>query len=88
MKIDLSHSKNPAVGWDIQVVATADVGEKISFARITVNGFPELQENVDPQVEKWQRSLTQQGQFPGENKVLVTITNDKEEDTTDEDEWE
>ena len=39
-------------------------------------------------MNQWQKTLTQQGAYPGENRVLVTITNDKDEQIADEDEWE
>jgi hypothetical protein len=88
MDIELSHLRNPLLGWDIQVTAKADDGETITAARIDINGFPEFDQQISPPLNKWQKSLTQQGQYPGENKVLVTITNDKSERTIDEDEWE
>jgi hypothetical protein len=88
MDIDLSHSRNPLLGWDIEVTVKADHGETITAARIDINGFSEYDQEISPPVNKWQKSLRQQGQFPGENKVLVTITNDKGEQTTDEDDWE
>jgi len=88
MDITLSHSRNPVLGWDIQVVVRADNQETITAARVDVNGFPEIDQQISPPLNKWQKSLTQQGQFPGDNKVLVTITNDKGELTTDEDDWE
>jgi hypothetical protein len=38
-------------------------------------------------LSSWQKQLTQQGQFPGDNKVQLIVTNDKGEDSTAEDEW-
>jgi len=88
MDIDVKHSRNPVLGWDIQVTAKAAAGETITAARIEVNGSPEYNRQISPPVNKWQRTMTQKGQYPGENKVLVTITNDKGEETKDQDEWE
>jgi hypothetical protein len=88
MDIDVTHLRNPVLGWDIQSTAKAAAGETITAARIDVNGSPVYDRQISPPVNKWQRTLTQQGQYPGENKVLVTITNDKSEQTKTQDEWE
>ena len=88
MNIDLSHMRNPVIGWDIQVTVKADVDEKIASARIDVNGFPEFDQQLPTPLNAWHKTLVQQGNYPGENKVLVTITNDKGEQTADEDDWE
>ena len=88
MDVDVSHSRNPVLGWDIQVTAKAAAGETITAARIQVNGSPDYDRQVSPPVSTWRRTLTQKGQYPGENKVLVTITNDKGEQTKVQDEWE
>jgi len=88
MNIDLCHVRNPLIGWDIQVTVKADVGEKIASARIDVNGFPEFDQQLPTPLNAWHKTLVQQGTYPGENKVLVTITNDQGEQTTDEDDWE
>lgn len=87
MDISLTHTKNPLLGWDIQVTANAGADETITFARIDVNGFPESKKDIDPPVNKWQESLTQLGQYPGENKVLVTIRNNNQVESTAEDNW-
>ena len=88
MKIDLAHSKNPAIGWDVQVAVTADAGETITNARIEVNGLPKVDEKFPAPLSRWQRTLQQQGQYPGENKVLVIVTNNKGENINGKDEWE
>jgi hypothetical protein len=88
MNIDLSHVRNPLMGWDIQVTVKADAGEKITSARIDVNGLPEFDQQLSTPLNTWQKTLVRQGNFPGENRVLVTVTNDKGEQTTDEDDWE
>ena len=61
MDIALSHARNPVLGWDIQVTAKAGDGETITFARIEVNGFPEFDQQVSPPLDKWQKTLIQQG---------------------------
>lgn len=87
MKVTSSHTKNPAVGWDITASATADKGEKIARAQIIVDDFPESDQSFDPPISSWQKQLTQQGQFPGDNTVKVIVTNDKGDDTESDDSW-
>lgn len=87
MKLTLSHQKNPAVGWDITASATAEKEEKIVRAQIIVDDFPEYDESFDPPLTNFQKQLGQQGQFPGDNKVRLIITDDKGQDTVAEDEW-
>lgn len=87
MKVDLSHIKNPGMGWDVVVKATADAGEKISSATVTVNGATVADESLDG-MSSWTRTLRQQGNYPGTNTVKAEITNDKGEDTSAEDTWE
>jgi hypothetical protein len=88
MKPVLSHQKNPALGWDITASATVEKDEKIAHAQIIVDDFPEYDEDFDPPLDNWQKQLTQQGQFPGDNKVQLIITDDKGQGTVAEDEWE
>lgn len=88
MNIDLAHARNPLMGWDIEVTVKADSGEKITSARIDINGFSQFDEQLSTPLNIWHKTLVQQGTYPGDNKVLVTITNDKGEQTTDEDDWE
>ena len=87
MKLTLSHQKNPAVGWDVSASATAERNEKIVWAQIIVDDFPEYDETFDSPLSNWQKQLTQQGQFPGDNKVQLIVMNDKGEDAKSEDEW-
>lgn len=87
MKLTLSHQKNPAVGWDVSASATAERNEKIVRAQIIVDDFPEYDETFDSPLSNWQKQLTQQGQFPGDNKVQLIVMNDKGEDAKSEDEW-
>jgi hypothetical protein len=87
MDVTSSHSRNPALGWDIAACAKADKGEKIVRAQIIVNDFPEYDKSFDPPVSNWQEHLPQQGEYPGDNKVLVVITDDQDEDTESLDSW-
>jgi hypothetical protein len=87
LKVELSHVKNPAIGWDVGVKAAADQGEKVASARVIVNGRTIAQEFFNG-VSVWNRTFTQQGNYPGQNTVRAEITNDKGEDTFSEDTWE
>lgn len=87
MDVTSSHSKNPAVGWDISAAAKAEKGEKIARAQIIVDDFPEYDKSFDPPITNWQQQLQQQGQFPGDNTVRVIVTNDKGDDAEADDSW-
>jgi hypothetical protein len=87
MDVSTSHSKNPAVGWDIAASAKADKEEKIVRAQIIINDFPEYDMTFANPLASWQTQLHQQGQFPGDNTVRVVVTNDKSEDSESDDSW-
>jgi hypothetical protein len=88
MTIDIAHAKNPAAGWDITTsIATTAKAEKIAHVRIEINGFPEYDKDIDPRADFWKNTLIQQGVFPGDNRVVVTVTNNKSEDTVAISEW-
>jgi hypothetical protein len=87
MDVTLSHQKNPAIGWDVTVVAKAGSGEGISRVEVLVNGSSRASENFNPPASQWQKVLTQQGQYPGNNKVEVRVTDSKGNQTTSYDEW-
>jgi hypothetical protein len=83
----LSHSKNPAIGWDITASAKVDKNEKIARAQILVNDSTEYDESFDSPLSSWQKQLHQQGQYPGDNTVRLVITSDAGDDTEAEDSW-
>jgi len=87
MDVTSSHSKNPAVGWDISASAKAERGEKIARAQILVNDFPEYDKTFDSPITNWQQQLHQQGQFPGDNTVRVIVTDQKGDDSEADDSW-
>lgn len=87
MDVTSSHTKNPAVGWDISASAKAGAGEKIARAQIFVDDFPEFDKSFDPPISSWQQQLHQQGQFPGDNAVRVVVTDDKGNDSESVDSW-
>ena len=87
MDVTSSHARNPAVGWDISASAKAGRGEKIARAQIIVNDFPEYDETFEPPVSSWKEQLVQQGEYPGDNKVRVVITDSKGDETDSLDSW-
>ena len=87
MKIDLAHVKDPLIGWTIQVKASAAKGERIAAILIAVNGFDVLDKKVAPPADQWQTELSQKGQFPGENEVRTTVTDEKGSETSAVDSW-
>ena len=87
MTIDLAHDKDPLIGWNIQMKATAGKGERIAAVRIAVNGFDVLDKKVDPYADQWQTELLQKGQYPGDNEVRATITDEKGKETSAVDSW-
>jgi hypothetical protein len=87
MDVTSSHSKNPAVGWDVTASAKADKGEKIVRAQIIVNDFAEFDKTFDSPLSSWQQQLHEQGQYPGDNTVRVVVTSDKGEDSESDDSW-
>jgi len=87
MTASSTHTKNPAIGWDISASAKADKGEKIARAQILINDFSEYDETFSFPLSSWQQQLNQQGQYPGENTVRVIVTSDKGEDTESQDSW-
>ncbi len=87
MTINLTHQRNPLIAWDINVSVTADKGEKITHVLVQVAGIRVWDESVIPPAGSWQRKLTQKGNYPGDNKVVVTATNDQGDDASAVDEW-
>jgi hypothetical protein len=82
-----THTKNPAMGWDLSASAKTDPGEKIARAQILVNGASQYDQAFDPPISNWQKQLNQQGQYPGGNTVRVIATSDKGDDTESVDSW-
>lgn len=87
MTIDTAHTKDPLAGWDIDVTVAGEGKETIAHVQIEINGFTKWDEQVSPPARKWHRQMTQQGQYPGENRVVVTATDSDGQDTVAVDEW-
>jgi hypothetical protein len=87
MNLNLTHKKNPAIGWDISASATAEKGEKISRAQISVNGSSKYDKNFNPAISQWKQELNQQGVYPGDNSSQLKVTNDKGDESEADDAW-
>ena len=88
MTIDIAPTKNPAAGWDITTsIATTAQAEKVTRVRIQINDFPEYDKAIDPPADFWKNTLIQQGVYPGNNRVVVTATNNQGNDTVAINEW-
>jgi hypothetical protein len=87
MQIDIKHSKNALAGWDVDVTVSAESKETISSVTVEINGFPESDEATPADTRKWHKVLARQGDYPGDNKVVVTALDQDSNPTTAEDEW-
>jgi len=87
MQIDIKYAKNPALGWDVSVTAAGEHQEKVAHIRAAINSSSLCDEDSDPPVNKWRRLFTQKGIFPGDNKVVVTITDDRGNDSSAMEQW-
>lgn len=80
MNVKISHT-HTAVGWDVLIEVTTEKGEIITHVKTRINGFTEDDQNVNPPAKGWQTTLTQKGVYPGNNDVLVTVTDGGGEQT-------
>ncbi len=87
MKIVIIHAKNPAAGWNIVVSIQADLGQKIADVEVRVNGFPEVRDTPTAPLDTWEQQLTQQGVFPGDNKVEVMVQDQDGQESRAEQKW-
>lgn len=87
MKIATTHTRNAAIGWDIDITVTAEEHESVSHVSATVNGSPICDEDV-PSASSWHKLMVQKGQFPGENHLVITALDSDSEETTAIDDWQ
>jgi len=52
-----------------------------------VNGFAQYDEIFEEPLNQWQQQLTQQGDYPEENTVLIEITNGNGDVIRTQDSW-
>lgn len=87
MKINISHTKNPLLGWDINVSVQAEANQKIGEVEVRVNDFPEAQDLPGDALDSWEQQLTQKGVYPGNNNVEVTASDQDGNQTRAEQKW-
>ncbi len=89
MDIAISHTRNPAVGWNIDITSKGETAaEKVAQVVVRINGSPEPTESLNPPVRSWHKLYTQKGQYPGDNKVEVTVSDQDGNRTDASDSWE
>jgi uncharacterized protein YunC (DUF1805 family) len=87
MKIKISHARNAVLGWDIDVSAEAEAGEKIGQVEVRVNGIREVQDLPGDALDSWDQQLSQKGVYPGKNKVEVAVSDQNGNETSAEQTW-
>jgi hypothetical protein len=87
MKIVINPPTRAVAGWNIDVSVQADAGEKIVYVEVRVNDFPQIRDTPNDPVDSWEQQLTQQGVYPGDNKVQVLVRNDAGKETRAERKW-
>lgn len=76
MQISSTHARSPARAYDITVTVKADGTERIKAVRVAVNGFAMDHEPIDAaNCVTWVRTYSQQGDYPGTTKLVVTAPN-------------
>lgn len=89
MDITIGHTRNPAVGWNIDVTVKGESAtEKVSQVIVKINGSAEPTEQLNPPMRSWHKLYTQKGQYPGDNKVEVTVSDQNGNRTDAADSWE
>jgi hypothetical protein len=87
MKINISHTKNAVLGWDIDVSVQAEGEQKIGQVEVRINDVPEAQDLPGDALISWGQQLTQKGYYPGSNKVEVTVSDQDGDETRAEQKW-
>ena len=81
MKINISHTRDSLVGWDIDVSVLAEAAETIGYVEVRVNDFPEVKDNLSSPLSSWDEQITQKGVYPGNNKVEVLVRDQDSQET-------
>jgi hypothetical protein len=87
MQINISHARNPLIGWDIGVKVQADAGQQISDVEIRINQMHETIAPFNDGLSSWETQLTSKGVYPGTNRVEVTVTDQNANQTSAEQSW-
>jgi hypothetical protein len=86
MNVTITHTRAVA-GWDVNVKVSTEGNEAISHVLTKVNEGLEDDQDVHPPAKSWENTLRQKGVYPGENKVVVTVTNGDGDGTDWVSEW-
>ena len=87
MQINISHARNPLIGWDIDVKVQADAGQQISDIEIRINQMQEPIGPLNDGLTSWETQLTSKGVYPGMNRVDVTVTDQNANASSAEQSW-
>ena len=87
MQINISHARNPLIGWDVDVKVTADAGQQISDIEIRINQMEEQIAPLHDGLTSWETQLTSKGVYPGTNRVEVTVTDQNANASSAEQSW-
>ena len=87
MQINITHSKNPLIGWDIDIKLQADAGQQIADVDIKINEMPEEPESLEDNLTSWEAHLPQKRIYPGANRVVVTVTDQNGDTSRAEQRW-
>jgi hypothetical protein len=87
MKINISHTKNVLLGWDIDVSVQAEGEQKIGQVEVRINGIREATDVSGDSLVSWEQQFVQKGIYPGNNKVEVTVSDQDGDETSAEQKW-
>ena len=87
MQIEITHEKNPLMGWDVCIKVTVEDTEKIASVVTTINMIPRPREEFEPPTSVYTKTLERVGNFPGENTVQVVVTDQNNVQTNGVDSW-
>lgn len=86
MNVKISYVR-AAMGWDITICVSPDHDETVTHVKTIINGFTADDQDVIPPASGWQIVLRQKGAFPGNNNVMVTVTDQSGKDTHWQSQW-
>jgi len=87
MKTNISHTKNTVLGWDVNVSVQAEGEQKIGQVEVRINELREAQDLPGDALVSWEQQFIQKGNYPGNNKVEVTVSDQDGDETRAEQKW-
>lgn len=88
MTIQSTHSKDPAIAWDVTLTVNGEKAEEIiSRVAVQINGSTLFDDELDPPSNTWKKEFLQKGIYPGLNKLVVTAQNQDGKSKTYTEEW-